>query len=337
MAGTQPSANALFDEALSQLSVAHYATITTLEAELQRMRDDNTRLRQELAERQDAVSVAPQEVLTPAAPACLAIVPIVDSKGCAVLPDPVSPVAGGGEPLDVDRMLDAVLAEHGWQHLAVTRHGDAQWSVANTLLYLRCVRPQEGHVKCGQPQRLMASQDGQTWEPFENVIRGRRLQKSVRTAPIATVMGSSEQSPMRLADFTCHAPQHTSQEKDAASARVRDGPPLTSVAAPMVQRSLDFATKSASSQSSVVSKAAPLSVNGHVPVSHPMSGFTFEGGLQASPGQQTSHQHPPRLDGLPAFSDAFATTHGPVSASSNSAQYYAQFCVPAPRSLRKQS
>uniref|UniRef100_A0A7S1A7W6 Uncharacterized protein n=1 Tax=Noctiluca scintillans TaxID=2966 RepID=A0A7S1A7W6_NOCSC len=337
MAGIQPSANALFDEALRQLSVAHYATITTLEAELQRMRDDTTRLRQELAERQVAVSVAPQEVPTPAAPACLAIVPVLESKGCAVLPDPVSPVAAGGEPPDVDRMLDAVLAEHGWQHLAVTRHGDTQWSVANTLLYLRCVRPQEAHLNCGQPGRLMASQDGQTWEPLENVIRGRRLQKSVRTAPVATVMGSSEQSPIRLADFNCPAPQHTSQEKQAASARVRDALPLTSVSAPMVQRSLDFAATSASSQSSVVSRAAPLSVNGHVPASHPMCGLTLEGGLQTSPAQQTSHQHPPRLDGLPAFSDAFATTHGPVSVSSNSAQYYAQFCVPAPRSLRKQS
>ncbi|CAE8611231.1 unnamed protein product, partial [Polarella glacialis] len=105
----------------------------------------------------------------------------------------------GAVAQDVGRALEAVLAYFGWQHLdvqylgygAAGSFGAAAVSVSGTIISVRldgsCSLAASPSSAERPPYRLLASDDGGSgWEALEALIRRRRLQKVVRTAPIAT-------------------------------------------------------------------------------------------------------------------------------------------------------
>jgi hypothetical protein len=102
---------------------------------------------------------------------------------------------------DVDRALEAFLAQHNWQHLDVQMRTTGVWSISGTVFQ---VRVETGPQASGASFQLMSSDDnGRTWETLEGAIRRRKLQKVVRTAPIAMTLNPEavNQSQIRIADM----------------------------------------------------------------------------------------------------------------------------------------
>lgn len=98
------------------------------------------------------------------------------------------------ERANLERALEAVLALHNWQHLEVTWESGDRWSIAGAPFRLWCgssgAPPDAGVEDVAdfwKTFEILASEDdGESWEPLEEMIRKRRLQKVVRTAPFAT-------------------------------------------------------------------------------------------------------------------------------------------------------
>lgn len=127
----------------------------------------------------------------------------VDGHVCPATVDvSVQPEAAAvvGQP-DTDRALEAFLAQHSWQHLDVQRRNTGVWSISGTVFH---VRLEPGPQANGASYQLLSSDDnGRTWETLEGAIRRRKLQKVVRTAPIATTLNPEavNQSQIRIADM----------------------------------------------------------------------------------------------------------------------------------------
>lgn len=98
------------------------------------------------------------------------------------------------ERASLERALEAVLALHSWQHLDVTWESGDRWIIAGSPFRLCCggggapsAAGVEDVADFWKTFEILASEDdGESWEPLEEVIRKRRLQKVVRTAPFAT-------------------------------------------------------------------------------------------------------------------------------------------------------
>lgn len=240
------AAQSPFDAAIRQLTSAHDVAVSTLEGEVQRLRHENLWLRAQLAEAglcPAACASAPAACSAEAGAAGCSAVVLADTAGKAVpvapsgqalgpapapAPAPVAPVppsaAGTGQP-DVERVLDSVLACHGWQHLSIQQVA-GRWLIADAPFQLRVTERPEAR---GQYE-LYASEDGQAWELFESVVRKYRLHKVVRTAPLASLAGCSAEATCRVAEMGRPAP----------------------VTAPVVHRSLDLAAGFQSSPGHVV-------------------------------------------------------------------------------------
>eukprot|EP00933_Yihiella_yeosuensis_P026740 TRINITY_DN20789_c0_g1_i1.p1 TRINITY_DN20789_c0_g1~~TRINITY_DN20789_c0_g1_i1.p1 ORF type:complete len:548 (+),score=100.99 TRINITY_DN20789_c0_g1_i1:55-1698(+) len=110
-----------------------------------------------------------------------------------------APAHGVYDIVSSARALEAVMAFHGWQHLEVGLQGDVASAstgdmsvvISGVSLSVRFDSPatstEKSSTSQGPPFRLIASDDnGRSWEALDALIRRRKLQKVVRTAPIAT-------------------------------------------------------------------------------------------------------------------------------------------------------
>mmetsp|Transcript_50277 Transcript_50277/g.117407 ORF Transcript_50277/g.117407 Transcript_50277/m.117407 type:complete len:516 (-) Transcript_50277:82-1629(-) len=83
-------------------------------------------------------------------------------------------------PPNMDKFLEAFLAQHGWQHLEVVKVDRDHWTVSDVRFRLELT------MVDGTGPSILATDGKGPWEPLEEVIRRRRLHKVVRTSSIAT-------------------------------------------------------------------------------------------------------------------------------------------------------
>mmetsp|Transcript_64992 Transcript_64992/g.121027 ORF Transcript_64992/g.121027 Transcript_64992/m.121027 type:complete len:529 (+) Transcript_64992:76-1662(+) len=104
---------------------------------------------------------------------------VFDQEGVEDSRQEATPAKPAGPP-NVDKFLEAFLAQHGWQHLEVVKVDRDHWTVSDVRFRLELTMVE------GSGPSILATDGKGPWEPLEEVIRRRRLHKVVRTSSIAT-------------------------------------------------------------------------------------------------------------------------------------------------------
>jgi len=232
-----------FDSAMRQLQSAHYAALGTLEAELQRMRQENTLLRARLAEAGVQVDCKPLSGWLDATrgawgplPSSTSLRPAASGFMPVVVPELQAQGARAAEKTeyeqDLEKLLEAFLANNGWQHIEFQQVGPLEFSVAGIPLHLQAL-----HEEGSSAISLMASEDeGHTWESFESLVRRKRLHKVVRAAPFPVQHDDRQPSePLRILELDQMKSQHHPHWKETNRPLQRESEPTSKASGPMKQ------------------------------------------------------------------------------------------------------